>query len=305
MTSSIRTLRRDSYRQVILCLLVSLVAISLLFIFLSDLTVLAFLKLIPTKIFLLLLFLASALHLIRGGAENRDFLLLTGIALALAGVLLDYGYSFTGVAVLGPGDEFVGTGYDRVETGFSGRYPKVRLKVEEIRGGTPGIAVVRSDDGGRRELRSLIPGASGRSLRQLFSARISALRTGVAPRFVIASRSGKLLDSAYVTAGKDNGEGSNYFRNPGLPHRIYFRVPDDIQKPISVMVTRGKLTIRDWKELRKDEKLEFEGFEVYFTDVVRWVEIEVSSCPGHPVILTGCFMILIGVIRKSRGHVAG
>lgn len=82
-----------------------------------------------------------------------------------------------------------------------------------------------------------------------------------------------------------------------MPHRMYFRVADDASKSISLMVSRGKLVIRDWKTLKQDEKLDFEGFVVYFSEVVSWVEIEVSSFPGNPVSYAGALVILIAGVQ--------
>lgn len=302
MNSSTKLLRWASSWQVIACLMASLMLVSVPVMVLSGLSVIEFLRLVPTKIFVLLLFLASLVRLIRCALDRTDILLPLGFSVIFLGLLLNYAFSFTGITVLGPGEEFDGTGYERTETGVWGGLPKLRLKVEKIEGGKTGKTELKLNT---TEIVSLVAGSSSldRFFHNPFSAHIRILKTGVAPQFVIASQSGKVLDSMLVKVGYAEDEMTNYFRSPELPHRIYFMVADDVHKQLSLMITRGKLTIQDWKTVKLDEKLEFEGFAVYFTEVVRWVEIEVSVFPGNPVMLVGGIIILLAGVRFLRGQI--
>jgi len=306
MNSRTKLLRWTSSWQAIACLLVSLMLVSVPVMVLSGFSVVEFLKLVPTKIFVLLLFLASLARLIRGALDRTGVLLPLGFSVVFLGLLLNYVFSFTGITALGPGEEFDGTGYERTEAGVSGWHPQLWLRVEKIEGGKPGTALLKLNTTGRHELVSLSPGSSvGQPLLNFFSPRVKVLKTGVAPQFIITSQSGEFLDSALVKAGHAESGNAEYFRSPALPHRIYFKVADDVSRQLSLMVTRGKLTIQDWKTVKQDEKLEFEGFAVYFTEVVKWVELEVSSFPGNPIIMVGGIIMLVGAVlnlywRRNR-----
>lgn len=303
MNSSTKLLRWTSSWQVIAGLLVSLALISVPVMVLSGLSVVEFLKLVPTKIFVLLLFLASLMRLIRGALDRTGVLLPLGFSVVFLGLLLNYVFSFTGITVLGPGEEFDGTGYERTEAGVSGWHPKLWLRVEKIEGGQPGSALLKLATAGKQEMVSLGAGSSvGQPLLNFLSPRVKVLKTGVAPQFMIASQSGELLDSPLVKAGHAESGSAEYFRSPALPHRMYFKVADDVNKQLSLMVTRGKLTIQDWKTVKQDEKLEFEGFAVYFTEVVKWVELEVTTFPGNPIIMVGGAIILLAVVRFFSGQ---
>ncbi|GFE57399.1 hypothetical protein [Geobacter sp. AOG1] len=303
MNSSIKLLRQASSWQVISYLLLSLLLVFLPVTAATGLSAADFLGLLPTKIFVLLLFLASLMRLIRACGDRSGVLFPLGFSVVFLGLLINYAFSFTGITTLGPGEEFAGTGYERTETGIWGWHPKLRFKVEKIEGGNPATAVLKLTTRGKQEVLPLAAGSfGGRYLQNLFSYRIRALKTGIAPQFVIASQSGTVLDSTLVKAGSAESGNAEYFRSPALPHRMYFKVANDVDKPIALMITRGKLTIQDWKTLKQDEKLEFEGFVVYFSEVVKWVEIEVSSFPGNPVIFAGALIILVAGVSMLLGR---
>lgn len=285
----------------------------LLFVFISFSTAIVFfyklkvwdvVNLMPSKVFIGLIFLNRFLGLMYEMRKKRWHALLSaGILLIILGLFLNYAYRFEGIAGLGEGESLID--YDLVEKGPLSKFAKNIVAVEEIEGDPlnpdKGVRIkVRNE---KKELVGLLTGQSVRwassdspFLTSHFSVmKLKVIRVEPAPRFLITDGKDRELHSAFVKLNLYPIGREDYFRSPAVPHRFYMNLTGKTDKPFSVKVLRGKLTIVN-KDIAVGEEVPFEGLKISFPEISKWAEIEVKYYPGNSFVLIGFITALAGLI---------
>lgn len=223
--------------------------------------------------------------------------------------------------VVAVGEEFVGAPEQRLSTSrprFVGlRPPSPRFTVESISPEFWGDELLFTqlearllfDDGER---------AVTRINRPLWTGWWTFLRLsgfGYAPRYELADRNGRLIESAFVKLNVFPPGLRDEFSPGGYPHRVRLEVlPDaiDVEGEISnrslnlvepaavVRVTRGRVELGEAVLLQGDA-LEFEGLRLSFPEIRYWGEFSVVHDPGIPVLFVGFATALLGLAFKVRG----
>jgi hypothetical protein len=139
---------------------------------------------------------------------------------------------------------------------------------------------------------------------------------GYAPRYRLADRDGRPLDSAFVKLNVFPPGQRDYFQIPGYPHRVYVEVlPDfaveggeavtrslNLANPaVRVQIYRGRLELGE-AVLRQGDALGFEGLALSFPEIRIWGELTLVHDPGVPVIFAAYLVGLAGLLLKLGGR---
>lgn len=132
---------------------------------------------------------------------------------------------------------------------------------------------------------------------------------GYAPLFQIEDSRGMVREGGYVTMMVFPPGMEDFFKMEYLPHTFYVQLyPDaflvndrpvnlsyDLKNPLfRLRIMRNKFVVFDGY-IRYKQKVEFEGFNLYFLDVRPWVEVEIIRDYGIPLIFLGFIAMLVGL----------
>lgn len=151
--------------------------------------------------------------------------------------------------------------------------------------------------------------------RPLWLAPFSFLRLsgfGLAPRYEIVDRGGRVLETAYAKLNVFPPGQRDFLIPDKYPYRVYLEVYPDAQvtdggirnttqnlrKPVLLAsIYRGHLAIAD-APLRLGESLELEGIAIRFPEIAIWGDFTFVRDPGVPVIFLGAAVGLVGLVLK-------
>lgn len=248
--------------------------------------------LLPTKIFLVLLFLNRLSGFFSEIYRRRKTALLTvGLLVVLSGFFLNYAYRFEGSVSLGEGERF--SGYDRQEKGPLSKPLEISFAVGKVEGNP-----LKLDKEAKAEIyndnikATLVP---GQYKRWSSGIRVGILGIELAPRVLITDKTGKLLHSTFVKLKLYPQGLQDYFLIGLLPHRFYVTLTGKDDKPFNLKILRGKLIVSN-QDIAVGEEVEFDGLKASFPELARWVLINVRYYPGNSTIYIGIAIILIGSI---------
>lgn len=138
---------------------------------------------------------------------------------------------------------------------------------------------------------------------------------GLAPRFEVVDREGRVLDSAFVKLNVFPPGQRDHFALTRFPHRVYLQVlPDyvegseppataslNLRNPAMVVdVYRGSLLVASGL-VRRGQALGFEGLELRFPETRYWGQFSVVRAPGIPLLFAGFLVALVGLAITLRG----
>jgi uncharacterized protein YjeT (DUF2065 family) len=169
--------------------------------------------------------------------------------------------------------------YDSIEKGPLSKPTKFAIAVEKIEGDP-----LKSDKSKKVKVRP----------SSLLSP-LSITKVEPAPRFLITDKNGRELHSAFVKLNLNPPGREDYFRSPAVAHRFYLSLTGKPDKPFNIKIVRGKLIVEN-KEIAIGEEVEFEGLKISFPEISKRAEIKVSHYPGNKVIIIGIGVIGVGIV---------
>lgn len=224
-----------------------------------------------------------------------------GILIVISGLVLNFAYRFEGVVGLGEGESFID--YDSIEKGPLSKPLKSSFGVKQIEGEPLKLNKKTKVEIVHDKNKSIILSV-GQSAR-FSSSNVKVIKVEPAPRFLIADEKGKELHSAFVKLNLYPQGKEDYFRSPVVAHRFYLSLTGKSDKPFNIKIVRGKLIIKT-EDIAPGEEVAFERLKISFPENSKWAEIKVSYYPGNRVIFAGLIVIVAGIILlRLRKRVAG
>lgn len=138
---------------------------------------------------------------------------------------------------------------------------------------------------------------------------------GYAPRYELADRHGRVLESAFVKVNVFPPGQRDSFTLEQYPHRVSLEVlPDAVEvegevrnrslnlvEPAAlVRVTRGRVELGE-AAIFPGDGLEFEGMRLSFPEIRYWGEFSIVHDPGIPVLFLAFAIAMVGLAFKVRG----
>lgn len=260
-------------------------------------------NLMPSKVFLGILFLNRLIGFISEiFGKKRMALISTGILIALIGLFFNYAMRFEGIASLGETEGF--SSYERQKKGLFAKPQRVSITIKNISGNP-----LRLNEEGKAELsfegKETVLLSSGQ-YKKFKGVSVGLLTIEPAPRVLITDKAGQELYSIFVKLRLYPQGTTDYFTTPALPHRFYVSLTGREDKPFNLKVMRGKIVLSN-KDISTAEEVEFEGFMISFQELSKWAEIKIKYYPGNLIILIGLVIGLIGsmavFLNRKRGNV--
>lgn len=249
------------------------------------------LDLVPSKVFLVLLFLNRLSGFFSEiSRRNRSWLLSAGIIVFLCGLFLNYAYRFEGLMSIGKGEKAFR--YEYIEKGPLSRPKEYPLFMGKIVG--------TSDKDMKAELyykenaKPLIL-SQGSYSRISWNTKIGVLRIDTAPAVEVKDKAGRDSFNSFVKLKLHPIGVQDYFSFETIVYRYYVKMTGKEDKPFNLMVMRGKLVLVN-KDIAEKEEVEFEGLKFSFPEIVNWAEINVRYDPGEMFMYAGAIIIAFGII---------
>ncbi len=291
--SSSRVLKYIFSYELFLVLLACLLAGGALLLRAMDMEALRAMELLPVRVFFIAIAVNRVGGVIHDGIFNRDRLLLSvGIIMVLAGAGVNATMWYRGTVGLGSGEPL--EGFEQVSHGiFAGEHAGVDMIVNSISGdvllNTEESEVEILVEGGRRAVLR-----SGASKWLSYLDRVKVESVEAAPLFQIRTRQGSNVFSSFVKLGLHPIGTRDYFMVTSFPHRFYVSLTGSEDKPLRLVVTRGKLIIFD-DAIALQEPVSVDDVAVRIPEVAGWASITVERYPGRIAMLAGSFMVLAGI----------
>jgi hypothetical protein len=242
--------------------------------------------------------------------------------LLLVGGVISFYTKFSAEAHVAVGETFVGE-FEELYRPKIGGVPKTSFTVESVEpayyeGRVPvNLDVVLNTSEGKRTIGINRPYKKG---RQSFVIK----DVDVAPRFVIKDAEGNEVDASYFKLGVLQG-GEDIFGMAGYDFRVFFyanylegfkqkerNVIQDLSKAPMTMRTRQREIVNPafyvavfkndkllgTKTIAQNEPMEFDGLELYFTDLIYWVRFLAIKEYGLSIIDAGFALMIMALIIR-------
>ncbi|MCK4911460.1 MAG: hypothetical protein KAR83_07445, partial [Thermodesulfovibrionales bacterium] len=223
---------------------------------------------------------------------NRPRLLLSvGVIMVIAGAGVNSAMWYRGTVGLGSGEPL--EGFEQVSHGiFAGEHAGGGIIINSISGDVlmnPEDSEVEifGEGGARYSLHS------GDSQWQRYIYRVRVESVEAAPLFQVRSPQGAEVFSSFVKLRLHPVGERDYFMVTPLPHRFYLSLTADEDKPLRLVVTRGRLVLID-QGVALGEVISLDDIKVRIPSVTGWVRLTVEKQPGRIAMLAGLFMVAAG-----------
>lgn len=291
--SSSRTLKYIFSYELFLVMLACLLVGAALLLRAVGMEALRAMELLPVRVFFIAIAVNRAGGLVLDLLYNRGRLLLSaGIIVVLAGMCVNATMWYRGTAGLGAGEQM--KGFEQVSRGiFAGELTGSDMIVNSISGDVLFNAeeseVEILVEGGRRAV--LRPGAS-KWLSRLDRVKVESVEA--APLFQVRTRQGSNILSSFVKLDLHPIGTRDYFMVTPLPHRFYLSLTGSGDKPLRLVITRGRLIIfEDAIDLK--ETVSVDDISVSIPSLTGWASITVERYPGLAAMLAGTVMVVAGI----------
>jgi hypothetical protein len=246
--------------------------------------------------------------------EKRQWLLLSGIILMLAGLWTSYLTRIDEQIVVTEGQSVgINRHNIRLFSGYAGklaRFPEFYFKLERL---TPEFSPDRktvkslvaeymllTDDG--KPPRRVKKASTFPAMRSGFIVSFSEF--GYSPRYVLKGAQGEELDTAFVALKLFPQGKEDYFRLLS-PHTYYVRYysggGDAKEASFNLRIARNKDLVLN-RQVKVNEDIKFEGNNFSFAEVKQWTKFRVVRDPGYLLWPAGILVTAIGLIASWRSR---
>ncbi len=257
-----------------------------------DMEVLRAMELLPVKVFFIAIAVNRVGGVIHDGIFNRDRLLLSvGVIMVIAGAGVNSTMWYRGTAGLGSGEPL--EGFEQVSHGiFAGQYGGGDIIINSI----SGDVLMRPEDSeveifGKGGARYFLHSGDSQWLGYIYRVRVESVEA--APLFQVRSPGGAEVFSSFVKLRLHPVGERDYFMVNPLPHRFYLSLTGKVDKPLRLVVTRGRLVLID-QGVALGEVVSVDDIEVRIPSVAGWASLTVEKQPGLIAMLAGFLMVLAG-----------